>query len=103
MKETIVLTESLIKKTVGDMMYYRGGLSNLGVSDLDDLTTPGSYLLATTNIANLPEGCPTYGNIIVYPGYYPLQEIQPTSGNYFYRRMKTASWTKWRKVSMELV
>lgn len=99
MSKSMELTEAILKELMPDIVTKRGTI--MKDSDLNDVTQPGGYLLATNEVKNRPSGATQYGSLLVFPGYYLAQVLIPTQAPDLYIRLKTSAsgWAKWMKFS----
>lgn len=97
------LTEAKLLSYLPDLLTKRGTVT--AGSNLNTVTQPGFYLIADSDIENLPTGMPRYGTLGVFPGYYLMHMIVPTQSPCLFIRLRTNkekdTWTKWIKFSGE--
>lgn len=97
------LTEAKLLSYLPNVLTKRGTVT--AGSNLNTVTQPGCYLIANSDIENLPPGMPKYATLAVLPGYYLMHMIVPTQSPCLFIRLRTGEekdiWTKWIKFSGE--
>ncbi|WP_304648755.1 pyocin knob domain-containing protein [uncultured Duncaniella sp.] len=100
---TMLMTESILLSHLPNVLTKRGTVA--AGSNLNTVTQPGCYLIANSDIENLPPGMPKYATLAVLPGYYLMHMIVPTQSPCLFIRLRTNeekdTWTKWIKFSGE--
>lgn len=102
-EKTTELTEAILLSLLPDTLIERRSLPS--GSDLNAVTQPGCYLIATSDLMNLPAGIPKYATLVVLPGYYLTHMLIPTQSPCLLIRLQTnkksGAWTKWIKFTGE--